>query len=71
MLPEPRQETNEDTGEIETAGKIWYSQISQIAKESENLDFYVLSPDFQITVIKLDFFYKCYVSLTIIFMNRI
>lgn len=47
MLPEPRQETNEDTGENEIAGKIWYSQIFQIAKESENLDFYVLSPDFQ------------------------
>lgn len=72
MLPEPRQETNEDAGGVDPAGKMpCVANSPKFSGEAENLDFDVLSPDFPKRVISSKFFHKCYVNLTKIFVNRI
>lgn len=72
MLPEPRQEINEDAGGVDPAGKMpGIANSPKFSGEAENLDFDVLSPDFQKIVISSKIFHKCYVNLTKIFVNRI
>lgn len=47
-----RQETHKDTGGTEIVGKIrGVAKSSQVFRDTENLDFYVLSPDFQVIAI--------------------
>lgn len=56
VLPEPRQETNEDAGRTETVGKIPGMVKSEFSRETENLDFHVQPPDFQMMVMISNFF---------------